>query len=161
MSQNSCSREHSPRTLLLLLTPDERGLGGPSAEIRNLSFWKRQARLGPGERSEVSLTPTPSALSCDHAMRSSRPPAAGRAQGRGRPTSSQMCREKMTERMPVDGYRPWPCSQLSKTYLMKAGWYIRICGRGGWPTMRRLAKDIQPRALVRCHTLLWARGTQQ
>lgn len=38
------------------------------------------------------------------------------------PTSSQTCSEKITERMPVDGYRPWPCSQLSKTYLMKAGW---------------------------------------
>ena len=38
------------------------------------------------------------------------------------PTSSQTCSEKITDRMPVDGYRPWPCSQLSKTYLMKAGW---------------------------------------
>lgn len=47
---------------------------------------------------------------------------ARRAWGRGWHTSSQMCSEKMTERMPVDGYRPWPCSQLSKTYLMKAGW---------------------------------------
>lgn len=47
---------------------------------------------------------------------------AGTGPGPGGRTSSQMCSEKMTERMPVDGYRPWPCSQLSKTYLMKAGW---------------------------------------
>ena len=53
----------------------------------------------------------------------SRPPGEHEAAGDGvRPTSSQTCSEKITDRMPVDGYRPWPCSQLSKTYLMKAGW---------------------------------------
>lgn len=161
MSQNFCFREYFFRILLFFLIFDERGFGGFFVEIRNLSFWKRQVRLGFGERFEVSLIFTFLVLFCDYVMRSFRFLAVGRVQGRGRFISLQMCREKMIERMSVDGYRSWFCSQLSKTYLMKVGWYIRICGRGGWFIMRRLVKDIQFRVFVRCYILLWVRGIQQ
>lgn len=106
----------------------------PSAEMRDQSF-RKESYAGPGVGLEVSPTAAmltdalrnverggmgPLGGGGPNALRNVEWGAAWQARGGGR-TSSQMCSEKMTDRMPVDGYRPWPCSQLSKTYLMKAG----------------------------------------
>lgn len=39
-------------------------------------------------------------------------------------TLSQMWRENISAKKPVDGYLPWPSAQISCTYLMNSGWRI-------------------------------------